>query len=620
MPALNPFATKSRGFRGSSAPKTPEPFADGDPQPPSPPRQRFRLRKRNTSQANVPTGPTQQFLASVATADVPIPSIEEPCVLDEDMVDTAYPDIPFSEHTPFGRAFSPKTPAPAGFSYQEFPDWSMNPAEHDLEAVSECEISRPSTARSTQTESSLFSHLSFNSHTSSQNVSPRIDQADRLDALLPSEDYDKTIRPPKAATRKAQWTPAMSQHLWATYILYLQDPKVTPFRTSRSGIPPEGVCIRVTRVAMRQWKGPQFQAAARSGSTTPTMLGLGPSVAWPHTHAATRTHLRELCKGNGRITNINRQNPAASPTPMSRTVKRSQARRTPLRSPSIFSPSDMAMSLALSTSESMQLQGPLAELTRSQPQPQPQPQSMLEQLPLPSAEERAPAPPKTPEPARERLGSPFMANSYGPSSSNPAASLSAISERQSRSLRSPPPLHRTQPNLAKRRGRAEILESRRSKRPTLAADFWDAPSSFERQTSVPAPTAPLVEFSSTATSPRDSLFVPRTNLQELFEASQPGQTFAETTTTGQQTGMPPRLGSPFSATNNSLSVPNRISNPSRINLGAVRRPFATFQQSSSAEPTTPVRSSLASRLAYIDERLKDFRRRDHTRRRSQSPL
>src|SRR5262249_12943234 len=72
-------ATLPRGFRCpdyDEAPKTPEPFAQtDDSQVPSPPNQRLKLRRRVVSQL---TAPTQQFLASVAAADVPIPSIEEP--------------------------------------------------------------------------------------------------------------------------------------------------------------------------------------------------------------------------------------------------------------------------------------------------------------------------------------------------------------------------------------------------------------------------------------------------------------------------------------------------------------------------------------------------------------
>ena len=65
--------------------------------------------------------------------------------------------------------------------------------------------------------------------------------------------------------------------------------------------------------------------------------------------------------------------------------------------------------------------------------------------------------------------------------------------------------------------------------------------------------------------------------------------------------------------------PLHFSGISAIDFGIIRRPFATVQQPADAE-TTPTKSTLRSRLAYIDERLKDFRRRDQTRRRSQSPF
>ena len=85
-PASLPMGLRAAVFR---APKTPEPMAEGETRPPSPPRPRFRLKRRNVSQHLA--APTQQFLASVAAADVPIPSIEEPEVISLDSdVDTSF--------------------------------------------------------------------------------------------------------------------------------------------------------------------------------------------------------------------------------------------------------------------------------------------------------------------------------------------------------------------------------------------------------------------------------------------------------------------------------------------------------------------------------------------------
>ena len=80
----------------------------------------------------------------------------------------------------------------------------------------------------------------------------------------------------------------------------------------------------------------------------------------------------------------------------------------------------------------------------------------------------------------------------------------------------------------------------------------------------------------------------------------------------------PRLGSPFSASTSSLSFPNRLSQPNNL-FGAIRRPFATIQQPAD-DTSGSSRGNLASRLTYINDRLREFRRRDQQRRRSESPL
>ncbi|UNI21137.1 hypothetical protein JDV02_007153 [Purpureocillium takamizusanense] len=654
-PPLHPLdAARPRGLRHSSAPRTPEPAAEASlPQPSSPPRPRFRLKRRTVSER---TAPTQQFLASVAAADVPIPSIEEPQVYDDDdddddddMLDTeAYPRVPFLgnldgagfvEHKVRGRQFSaPKTPAPRAIpslSPKRFPDWSIDAAFSSVESSPECESSRPSTARSTQTSASLFSRYSLTSEDFSQCASPDEEHAEKFAYLLPPEDLDRTIRAPaqRGKLRKAPWTRAMSKHLWATYMMYLQDPKVTPFRVGKSGIPPSGVCMRVAREAKRSWKGsrPQTKADPKSGSTTPTAEVQGPYVQWPHTCAGTRAHLREMCKANTGAASRGSHYMARSPTPFGRTANRVRNRRSaPLRSPSVFSGSDMAMSLTVCTADSMQPSGPLAQLTSSQPKPE------LDLL--------------TP-PARDafsgrsqalRLGSPFTARSYGPSSSNNLADgLGARPEphRQShtlgtrRSLGSPVRLNDSRSNTQKRRSRQSILETRRSKRPSLGSDFWTDPSSAVEScsSSASAFSSSFPEFCSTSSNVGDDLFVPRTNIQELFESSNsaPLNSMATTATSmPKPAGLaplmmagPPRLGSPFSGKSQSFSFPSRNLNTSVIDFAAaVRRPFATVHQPADSVASSAKPSSLANRLAYIDERLKDLRRRDPHERRSHSPL
>ncbi|KAK5990795.1 hypothetical protein PT974_09068 [Cladobotryum mycophilum] len=649
MPPLKSLmAPRARGNRKFLGPKTPEPFAEVEAQPPSPPRPRFRLRRRNASQRDPPT---QQFLASVAAADVPIPSIEEPRLVDQDMLATPEPifaqfnpvgsdflDLPHDEFR--GRATSPpKTPAPRvvpSLSPKRFPDWSIDQSYSSLESSPECDSSRPSTAQSTQTSASLFSRYSVNSDDCSQFCPDTED----FGGMLCTEDANKTVKTNPMATtsskrrsRKAQWTKPMSHHLWSTYMTYLQDPHVTPFRVSKAGIPPQGVCMRVAREAKRSWKGSRSQTKIdnKSGSATPTVDASASFMQWPHSCAATRAHLRELCKISAGTAARNQPYLAHSSTPFGRTASRFWNRRsTPVVNPSVFSGSDMALSLAVSTCESMQPQGPLAQLTASKPEPTTEADAPALAGPAISAISTIVS-----ESGIARLGSPFMAaRSYGPSSSKsivdsfgagagPRKRSHTVGTR--RNLGSPAKFNGSRSSNQKRRIRQPALEPRRSKRPSLSSDFWTAPSTNEDG---PSHDTPFPEFSSTSSSQRDTLFVPRTNVHELFEAP-------HTPTSGDNegtniithealapppVGIPRRLGSPFAAVKSSFSFPNRSSGVSAIDFGIIRRPFATVQQPTDVNTTPTKLSSFRSRLAYIDERLKDFRRRDTPRRRSQSPF
>ncbi|KAG5803336.1 hypothetical protein H9Q74_012207 [Fusarium xylarioides] len=617
-----------RSARREDLLRTPEPTLNGETQPPSPPRPRFRVKRRNASNLNAPT---EQFLASVAAADIPIPSIEEPRVLDEEMTETLYPmshfsnmeDIPFTPHGGSERMFSPpKTPAPdllPTLTPKQYPNWSIDSTLSSLESSPDYESSRPSTAHSTHTSASLLSYFSISSEDLSQCISPDNEHADLANELSNADDNSKTLKPaktevPRDTIRRAPWTKPMNQHLWSTYMVYLQDPKVTPFRIGKSGIPPHGVCLRVAREARRSWKGSKAQTNIdlSSGSITPTQGAAGPYVQWPHTCAATRAQLRELCKMNARSKARGSQYLAPSPSPYNKSAARYWNRRTVLgRSPSVFSGQDMAMSLAVSTSDSMQLQGPLAQLTNSQPEPQIDEHS----LPPPSRETLEPV-----EIKHTQLASPFGARSYGPSSSSSLPSNFVVDSklqrqthtgRPRRALMSPVRLTRSR---STHKRRPNHLEARKIKRPSLGSDLWVDPASIVDL------SATNDQFATPQTEPEidSDVVVPRKNLQQLFEASQP--LAAQQQTLAPPVGdVPPRLGSPFALGGSSFSFPNRLSHGAANDPDALRRPFATVQQSSESNHGV-TRSSLASRLAYIDERLKDFRRRDQPRRRSESPL
>ncbi|KAI0204735.1 hypothetical protein F4808DRAFT_308291 [Astrocystis sublimbata] len=630
-------------------PKTPEPIAPGaDEHSLPPPRPRLRLKRRHVTQLNAPT---QQFLESIAAADTPMPSVEGVEAVDQEMEDTL-PAFHVEESSIVGacqrqtpRMCSPPQTPMIDFAPlipTKYPDWYSDSTWNDSDSESslDYESSRPSTAFSTQTSSSLFSLYSRATDDASC-ISPDLDTTEffqkvEADNRQPHPNHDKP--------RKAPWTRAMSSHLWGTYLLYLSDPRVTPIRLGKSCIPPHGVCARVARQAQRSWKGSKTQPIdeSRSRSSTPTAESTKAYIQWPHTGGATRAHLRELCKI--RATNKPGRYLSRSPTPFNRAANRRWNRRsTPARSPSVFSAQDMAMSLALSTSDTMQPHGPLAQLTSSQIAPKvAEVQSDTTSIHV----SHQGSIPKTPVknqiieksfletdqkpalPDSGRLGSPFFAKSYGPSSSFIKDDITL--PRQSNTLgprkllRSPVRLTRSRLGTQKRRS-VKGHEDKPWKRPSLAAAF-----SKEDAHEVDDPVEVLHVEKQTMRSatghhissdelPQDSSFeVPLTALPEA-QSTDPNATLAVLSQASPS--QPPRLGSPF-ATSSSQSFPNRLYSASSFSFAALRRPFATVQQTSQPiiDPPSSTRSNLASRLAYLDQRLKELRNRGSDRRRSQSPL
>jgi len=620
---------------GRDAPRTPEPFVGPDEtRLPSPRRPRFRLKRRNVPQLSAPT---QNFLASVAAADMPIPSIEEPEIapLDMDMSDPFVAINRFHDDEEMGllgirgRTFSPpKTPAPGvvpSLSPSRYPSWTIDSAfasSVESSPERECSSSRPSTSRSTRTS---FSMVSGESQASDDAFffSPELDASDKFDPdeLDEGMDGSKTIRPSQAARRKAPWTKAMSSHLWATYVLYLQDPKVTPFRIGKSCLPPHGVLVRVAREAKRSWKGAKALSKApvkkgsKSGSTTPTTgESAGAFMAWPHTCAATRAHLRELCRLKAATPGARGPNfMSQSPTPFSQAANRHWNRRsTPARSSSAFGIQDMALSLATSTSEAMQPEGPLARLTKSASGPSSASTSFSSDLAdhqLPTCDGEASFA------ERRRLGSPFVARSYGPSSSSSLAAVLGLPNPQQsqtigprRNLQSPVRLSRS---ATQKRRTKQPLGPR--KRPILNSEIFTDPSVAATFSSAAQET----EFSSTSSKRHDDLFVPRIEAEPLPHSATAPQLPTEAYL-APPLAPPPRLGSPFSGST-SFSFPNRFTQSASLDATALGRPFATAQRLT--EPAAvPARTNLASRLAYIDQRLKEFNNRAlMPRRRPESP-
>lgn len=646
-------ATLPRGFRcpDLEAPRTPEPFPQTDDvQIPSPPKPRLKLRRRVVSQL---TAPTQHFLASVAAADVPIPSIEEPQIApdDYDMNGTCpFPDFRCDDDEvdmnflrPQGRGLpAPKTPVPeleSSLPVPQYPNWTIDSIS-SVESTPEpdYESSRPSTSRSTQTSASLFSRFSQASDDDHYDHFGDEIQEDKDHHLVPVEENAPAQERsgPRGKARKAPWTKAMSDHLWSTFMLYLQDPKVTPFRMGKSCIPPEGVCSRVAREAKRSWKGSKAISKAgsasegrKSGSATPTADSAGTFIQWPHTCAATRAHLRDMCKSKAGSRANKYRFTSRHITPFTQSTSRQWNRQSaaPGRSPAPFTTQDMSMSLALSTSESMQPNGPLAQLAAHNPS-EPAELSHPTLAPAP-----VPVPASAPlagqalgtfegEPSfaeRQRLGSPFGASSYGPSSSGSLAAVLGLSgsmpRRQSqtvgprRTLQSPVRLSRS--GTQKRRHTQSGVPR---KRPSIGSDLWLDPG-FKA-----AMAAAGVTHAQEATTPtRNEFMIPKIPSVPTLSLSTSMPNVAAQLDNSALPAPPPRLGSPFTGKRSSFSFPHRVHRAHQggsIDLGVLGRPYATMQQLSTTDSSNlapvPARhnNTLVDRLAYIDQRLKELRQRD----------
>lgn len=597
--------------------RTPEPLADSDIQMPSTPRPRFKLKRRHDPIQLA--APTQQFLASVAAADFPLPSVEEPAIatFESDAMhpwdgfhhldDT--PDIEGSLNILYGgdRPFSlPKTPShsdPPSLNMSRYPNWS-------IDSMSSCEsspepTSRPSTTRS-RTNSASSSQLSacFSDEQDDEiQFSPEIGgYSDGFFPITPEDERTSRLQGGiSKLPRKALWTKAMGQHLWATYNMYLSDPRVTPFQISKSGLPPEGVCQRVSRQAIRSWKGSKAAAQpkaaeGKNGSTTPTAESCGVFMQWPHTSSATRAFLRALCKqkargpdgGKMRFSYLSRGS-----TPVTSATARWARRSTPCSAVSPFETQDMSKSLAMSTSDVMSLGGPLARLSNSTPDsPRPMFPTSLDHLARPDVDLE----PSLSE--SQRLGSPINAKSYGPSSS---ASLSDVfgppedaGQRRrhtvgaQRRLQSPVRLSRSSTQKRKTR---QAHEPR--KRPSLSVDTWVDPR-FLAGLDVDVNTFDMKEDMSKAAGQA------RTARRQTLPSIDTGLAVSQHNVVSMASP-PPRLGSPFS-----FSVPNRFSQPSDVKEALFERRFSTVNQPRNSQANEPESTNLESRLAYIDQRLKVF--------------
>ncbi len=207
--------------------------------------------------------------------------------------------------------------------------------------------------------------------------------------------------------------------------------------------------------------------------------------------------------------------------------------------------------------------------------------------------------------------SPAEARAYGPSSSTSLAGMLGLSNsRQShtigprRTLQSPVRLSRSATQKRRTRQSHELR-----KRPVLATDIFTDPAIIGHET----------QFSSTSSKRHDELFIPRIEAEPLGIRNSNTAPELPSSRLMPPVKPPPRQASRFSGPNTSFSFPTLSSQPVNFDLAALGRPFAKVQRPSESA-AVPARTNLASRLVYIDQRLKEFNRGDAGRRRSESPL
>jgi hypothetical protein len=387
-------------YRDGQAPQTPEPEPQPEQlQPPAPPRQTLKVRRRRTT-----------FVLNQDFDDfpdvVPIPTIEAPELHSDSsmglptlphILDSGYDTGYLSPAVQFSQTISPpKTPVSQmrGHGGFEGPQhWS------DVDQASQSESSSRPTSSSGFSDSSVSSRGSFDSFASlgGSCTSPEEDMMDPF-SFDPQELKYRHLSSPIAAHKqhqqrqpaklklRATFTEEMDHHLWMTYMKYLQDPTVTPFKALPSTVPPNGVCHRVARMARKTWRvrtitskprlGSQYASRCGTPDTIKPAKGGRPCPRYP-TEKQCRRRLRDLAKQKPTLSaHYQRLLNRRSPSPLQSSPQQPSTQPPvlsspfPLEAPS-FSTRDLNVSLATSTAASMQFGNPLAELA-SQPEPRAQ--------------------------------------------------------------------------------------------------------------------------------------------------------------------------------------------------------------------------------------------------------
>lgn len=363
-------------------------------EPPPPPKQVYKVKRKRA--AVPPMNP------DILAAQHAIPTIEMSEAIDSspESCTSTLPTAPsatglLAPFPHFTRAVSPpKTPAPrlhSIFDQLESPaqEWGLINDSREQRKPFERTGSIGSSFSDSSVSSfgsSAFSTASPESEATDPFMDEELSKHDKLksapglDASSPSAKRAKTHR-------RAMWTPAMDDHLWMTYMAYLSDPTLTPFKMLPGTAPPLGVCHRVASKAKRTWR--DHRTATPTGlmdailAATPRRRQGSPDTIrpesdaddrdakqpnWPRSESETRRRLRALCKRRPSLSaHYQRLLRTRSPSPFQSSSSAGRSSEPP----SAFSSTDMKLSLITSTNPSMQPDGPLARLASDDLPPRP---------------------------------------------------------------------------------------------------------------------------------------------------------------------------------------------------------------------------------------------------------
>ncbi|CAN9248394.1 unnamed protein product [Alternaria alternata] len=390
-------------YRDGPAPQTPEPEPQPEQlQPPPPPRQVLKVRRRRATMA------LNHDSMDAVMDQQPIPTIEAPEIMSETSSDLPPYSLPqndafLSPGFGFSRILSPpKTPVAQmrTISHYEGPqDWS------DVPHVSQSESSSRPTSSSGFSDSSVSSCDSIGSFMSrSGSCTSLEDESSDPFAFCPPTNKSQRPASPSMATPqprpakklrlRASFNQEMDHHLWMTYMKYLQDPTVTPFKALPSTTPPEW------SMPSRGEDGPQDLEGPKAHSHWPARDPTIPPPDWytkcpkiDKDEKQCRKRLRDLAKQKPTLSAHYQRMLRRSPSPLqsspppepepqpmqpmqqTQQTQPQQQEQQPLSSPfgsASFSTRDMNLSLATSTAASMQLGNPLSQLTKDiTPRPSP---------------------------------------------------------------------------------------------------------------------------------------------------------------------------------------------------------------------------------------------------------